>query len=451
MDLTWMPAWQIREMVADKEISPVEVTEHFLGRAEALDPILHCYDTLDAPGARRQAKRAEQAVLRDEDLGPLHGVPVSVKAHIAVNGLPLFPFEMQPNPADPPIADRDAPVVARLRDAGAVIFGTNVMPGMGPLGLKDDNGESTTDMAFHARNPWDLNRVPGSSSAGGCAAVAAGIIPAALGTDGGGSTRLPAAWSGLLGLHSTIGRVPMAQAPGSSWNTSIGPITRDARSGAIVLQAISGPDPAEIISLDSPPPDYLADIDAGIEGLRFAWTDDYGCTGEYAGPESARVIDTVRTAAQSLRALGGIVETTTETFPDWMPMVGLGPQGTVGSRTALLAGLDCRAEWRRGLERTFADHDLLLSPTIQHIAFTTQRWAEAWTQDLLTFSLQWCAHTFPQNFLGWPALSVPCGFVDGMPVGLQLTGRPDTEGLLYRVANTLLEATPLDIPSAVRP
>jgi len=444
-DLTWLPAWQIRDLIEKREVSPVEVTEHFLGRAEELDPILKCYRTLDAKGAREQAKLAEEAVLGGDELGLLHGIPVSVKEHIAVAGLPHFSLDVVAG-ADTRSdrAERDAPVVRRLRDAGAIVFGTNIMPGMGSVGLLDAGGNPTTDLSFHSRNPWDLARVPGSSSAGGCAAVSGGVIPLAIGSDGGGSTRLPAAWSGLLGLHPTMGRVPMGSPPGNSWNTSLGPLTRNVRDGAMVLQAIAGPDGAEIISLQTDPPDYFVDLDAGVEGFRFAWTDDFGFARKYAGAESERVLDVARTAAQAFGQLGATVETTDETLPDWTPMLGLGPQGTPGSNDAFVAGQDCRVVWWDGLRRVFAEHDLLVTTTIQHIAFTVERWDESWTKGLAEFAPQWCAHTFPHNFLGWPALSVPCGFVDGMPVSIQITGPPDSEPLIYRAANAFLSARPFD-------
>jgi Asp-tRNA(Asn)/Glu-tRNA(Gln) amidotransferase A subunit family amidase len=451
MELTWMPAWQIRQLIEKRELSPVEVTEHFLARAEELDPVLRCYQTLDAEGAREQAKRSERAVLEGEELGALHGIPVSVKEHIPVAGLPYFPLYAPPSGNSPRAAPedlkalRDAPVVRRLRQAGAIIFGTNVMPGMGSVGLRDRSGNATDDLSLHSRNPWDLTRVPGSSSAGGCAAVSAGVIPIAIGSDGGGSTRLPAAWTGILGLHPTLGRVPMGEPPSIAWNVSHGPLTRDARDGALVLQAVAGPDGAEIISLQTDPPDYLTDIDAGIEGLRFAWTDDFGYAGRYAGTESPRVLDVVRSAADRLTALGATVEPTDETFEDWFPMLALGATGMPpATGEAYHNAQDLRRRWWEGLRRTFTNHDLLLTTTIQHVAFGVERWDESWTQGLAEFAPAWCAHTFPHNLLGWPGLAVPCGFVDGLPVSLQITGPPDSEALIYRAANAFLTAFPRD-------
>ena len=441
MSLEWLSAWEIQELISSREVSPTEVTEHCLARAEALEPVLHCFRTLDVKGARDQAKDAERAVLRGDDLGILHGVPVSVKEHIAVEGLPLFGMGLgnDNQTQSGHLARRDAPVVRRLRCAGAVIMGTNHMPGMGVMGLRDAQGESTTDLSFHSRNPWDTGRVPGSSSAGGSAAVAGGVVPLAIGSDGGGSTRLPAAWTGLLGLHPTMGRVPMGQPPGGSWNISEGPLTCDARDGALALQAIAGPDGAEIISLQSEPPNYLHDLQSGVEGLRMAWSDDFGFAGKYAAPESEEVIATIRSAAFGLQALGACVEPTNEVFPEWSSMLALGTTGyPPASGAAYERAQDTRGVWWSGFQGILKDHDVLLTPTIQHVAFTMERWQQAWSDGLAEFSMQWCAHTFPHIFLGWPALSVPCGFVDGLPVGLQITGRPDSEALLYRVADTVL-------------
>src|SRR5207302_1606270 len=158
MDLTWLPAWQIRELIDQREVSPVEVTEHFLARAEALDAVLKIYRALDATGARDRATRAERAVLDGEELGPLHGVPIGIKEHIPVNGLPVRPIAFgNDGPVRMRTATRDSTLVSRLRAAGANIFGTTIMPGMGAIDLLNGAGERTEDLSFHSRNPWDLH------------------------------------------------------------------------------------------------------------------------------------------------------------------------------------------------------------------------------------------------------------------------------------------------------
>ena len=449
-DLHWMPAWRLRQLIATRQLSPVEVVEHFLGRAEELDTRLRCYRELDPAGARAQARQAEQAVRRGDELGRLHGVPVSIKAHIAVEGLHVYAMFGEPKP--PVLARRDAPIVQRLRAAGAIVMGTNVIPGMGLSHLRDDRGEPTTDLSFHSRNPWDLTRVPGSSSAGGAAAVAAGVIPIAIGSDGGGSTRLPGAWCGILGLHPTLGRVPSGGRGTSGWNTTLGPLTRDIRDMAICLQAIAGPHGGTVLSLQDDPPDYCAWLDRGVEGSSLAWTGDFGFAGAYAGPESARVIETVRAGAETWAALGARVSPTAETWDDWWPhpMTMMNPDGVTHQRYQ--EAEDARQRWWTTLRRVFASHDLLLSPTSQHVAFDLERWTAAWSSGGTdypggSFVPTWTAHTFMHNWLGWPALSVPCGTVDGLPVGLQITGRPNDEARIFGAASAFLAARPPAAPA----
>ncbi len=182
-ELTWMPAWQIRDSIVAGKYTALEVTEHFLGRIARLDPVLHAFLKLDAEGARAQASAADAALKRGNKPGPLHGVPLALKDHIAVKGLP-FPARGHA-PSDGvkvsmPIAGEDSIVAERLRQAGAVIVGNTIMPGMGL-------GQEMTSLDKHPRNPWDPAKVPGSSSAGSAAAVASGMLPVAIGSDGGGS------------------------------------------------------------------------------------------------------------------------------------------------------------------------------------------------------------------------------------------------------------------------
>src|SRR6202034_2812229 len=179
-ELTWTPAHRIRELIVEGEVSPVEVTEHFLGRIEEHDGTLKAFRHVDHAGAREQAKTAEAAVRRGDDLGPLHGVPLSVKEHISVAGLPVLVLGVGEKKAR-----FDDLGVTRLRHAGAVIVGTNTMMGTQAPAAGEYNWDA------EARNPWDPTRVPGWSSSGGAAATAAGLLPLTIGSDGGGAARPP--------------------------------------------------------------------------------------------------------------------------------------------------------------------------------------------------------------------------------------------------------------------
>ena len=300
-----MPGRRIAALVAAGQLSPVEVTEHFLGRAEDVAGRLRCFQELDAPGAREQARVAERAVLAGDPLGPLHGVPVGVKANVPVAGFGLYALFGETKP--PVRVTRDAAVVRRLRDAGAVVMGTTVVPGMGQGNLRDAAGEATPDLSCHPRNPWDLEQsarvVERRERRGG----------GRRGPSGGdrhrwrGSTRLPAAWCGVVGLHPTLGRVPGLGRGASGWSTSVGPITRDAvrhRPGA-------ASDRRTRWRHRRVPPRRAARLPGrhrlGGGGLRTAWTDDFGFARTYPGPESERVLEVVRTRPPDrLRELGAV-------------------------------------------------------------------------------------------------------------------------------------------------
>ena len=232
-DLTWMPAWQIRDLIVKREMyQPFEVTDHFLARIEEFNPVLKAFKHVDADGARRQARLAD--ALDSGEPGPLHGIPISVKEHIAVEGMPLA---MLLSAGPERIARYDDLPVAKVRTAGAIIVGTNTMMGTSAPGLFEFNWDR------EARNPWDPARAPGWSSSGGAATAAARLLPITIGSDGGGSIRLPAAYCGVIGLHPTAGLVPSynpdVQARMNP-TISLGPAC-DVTDVAITIQAMSGP------------------------------------------------------------------------------------------------------------------------------------------------------------------------------------------------------------------
>ena len=258
--LTWLPAWQIRELISKREVSALEVTDHFLSRIEEHGSRLQAFLHVDAAGAREQAKRAAASVAAGDELGPLHGIPVSVKSHSAVAGLPKA--QNVPGTSGPLLARHDHLAVSRLRAAGAVIVGHNTMMGSGGGGGGGGGGAPGVFAGFNwdveARNAWDTSRVPGWSSSGGAtSAVAALHAPIALGSDGGGSTRLPAAYSGVVGVHPTGGLVPWVdyerQAPTPT--TTVGPLARHALDAAIALSVMAGPDGRDFVGCRSTSPE----------------------------------------------------------------------------------------------------------------------------------------------------------------------------------------------------
>lgn len=449
-ELTWAPAWRIRELITAKEVSPVEVTEHVLGRIEEHQPVLQAFSEVVPERVRQQAKAAEAAVLAGEDLGPLHGVPVAVKSHIDIEGLPRpgAPFWFG-------TARRDDLTVERLRAAGAVIVGHNTMPAM------DSQGGFDWDAL--ARNPWDPSRVPGVSSSGGAAAVAAGLLPAVLGSDGGGSSRLPPAYTGLVGMHPTAGLVPWvdhrpwAVRPG----TTIGPIARDVRDAATVLSVIAGPDGRDHLGLKISLPDPRGELDQGAEGLRLAWTGDFGFASAYAVAESPRVVRHIRDAAFALNGIGGCVEETGEQWEDYvvalnthrsvftdMPILGPEVGAAVPSENWDAATELRQRNWLR-FRKLFGEYDLLLCPTQHSVAPTLDTWRTWWSGPASMVGGVpgmdgYAIYTAMFNWLGFPAASVGCGFVDGLPVGLQIVGPPGSDPKILRLAHAFRQAFPQD-------
>lgn len=442
-DLTWMPAWQIRDGIVAGRFTALQVTEHFLARIARLDPVLHAFLTIDAAGAREQASAADAARQRGEQPGLLHGVPIALKDHIAVKGLPWprrghAPSEGTPINMDP--AAEDSIVAERLRKAGAIIVGNTIMPGMG-LGM------DITDLAQHARNPWDPAKIPGSSSAGSAAAVASGMLPVAIGSDGGGSTRLPSALCGVIGLHPTTGRVPNAiyDSARLMLTGTFGPITRDIRDTAIVLQAIAGPDGRDMLSTVHPAaPDYLAGIASGAAGLKFAWTDDFGFASKYFFDDSPAIVAQSRAAAAGFTGLGATLHTPELVLEDFWPHVASTMyhyEGNPQPVAVMEAAMKARGRNRAKLDTLFETHDFILSTTIPFTAPTVQQWSDNW-KDGVSFAPTYTSETFMFNWLQLPAISIPIGFYKGMPIGLQLVGKPDSEPRMFAAAAAFLNKFP---------
>jgi len=449
-ELTWMPAWRIRQRIGKGEISPVEVLDHFLARIERFNPTLKAFAHLDAVGARAQARNAEAAVRRGGPLGPLHGIPISIKEHIAVAGMPTLGLA---GFSDKPAAYDDLGI-ARLREAGAVIVGTNTMMSTSAPAMFQFNWEA------EARNPWDPTRVPGWSSSGGAATAAARLLPIAIGSDGGGSTRLPSAYSGLVGVHPTAGLIPSVNYANQTRRNptiSIGPMSLDVRDCAITLQAMAGPDGRDFDCIQDEPPSFLEHLEAGAAGMRLAWTDDYGFASMYAFEESPRVIAAVRQAAMELERLGAEISIADALWEDfWVGYVttnflfagDLMPQMPRPERQQWISALESRQRnWRR-FRKVFADHDLLLSATSQLLAPKIEDWAARWAGTgpvpfpHQNFAPHYTSHTHMFNWLGFPAVNVPAGFLDGLPVGLQIVGPPRSEDKIFRLAQTFLTAFP---------
>ncbi|MCP4905924.1 MAG: amidase [bacterium] len=453
-DLHWLPAWRLRNLIESGEISPVEIIEHFLQRIEAIDEGLGSFVVVQFDRARAAARAAEATVLRGDPLGPLHGVPVSLKQMVQAEGLPLESGS---------VPQSDYVTSERIRRAGGIIIGNTTLAGPSSMLGKTSVG---------AANPWDLDRVAGASSSGAAASVAAGLVPIAIGSDGGGSTRLPAAWCGLIGMHPTVGRVPAdhdiwRSLSRTAWSGTYGPICRDARDAAVMMSVIAGPDWRNIPSFHGPVPDYLSGLEGGVTGLRIAWTQDFGSASQYFPEEGAAVVAAARRSADGFIELGASVEDVALDLEDWYPVfTRIAAELSVGRpyplfasaasawnairgkatppqwKGELEAALDARQKMAEQLLGVFEHYDILLSATSPHIAPTREAYSSWLESD--SYPPEYTCLTGHMNLLGFPALSVPAGFVEGMPVGLQLIARPDEDAKLLRAAHALLRAFPQD-------
>src|SRR5215813_14261527 len=268
MDLHWQPATTLARLIRQKKVSPVEALAAILDRIDKLNPRLNAFVTLTIETARREARAAERALTkRSATLGPLHGVPFSVKDLVITRGLrttfgtPIYRDN---------VPTEDAPAVARMRAAGAILLGKTNTPTMGWVGITDNLVFGLT------RNPWNLERTPGGSSGGAGAAVAAGLGPLALGTDGGGSIRKPAAFCGIVGFKASYGRVPVYPATGA-WSLShVGPMTRTVTDAALMMTVCAGPDERDVSSLPGGPTDYVKALKGSVKGLRIAYSETLG-------------------------------------------------------------------------------------------------------------------------------------------------------------------------------
>jgi aspartyl-tRNA(Asn)/glutamyl-tRNA(Gln) amidotransferase subunit A len=441
-----------RELVAAyarRELSPVEVAERCLATIARRDGALAAFCFVDPDTTRAQARASERRWLAGAQTGLLDGVPVAVKDVFLTAGWPT----LRGFPAAPAGAtwESDAPAVSALRRHGAVLLGKTTTPQLGWKAVTDGPGVPVT------RNPWDPARTAGGSSGGSAAAVAAGMAPLALGTDGGGSIRIPGAFCGIAGLKPTFARVP--QWPPSPYGGlgHSGPMARTIADAALLLDAIAEPDPREWAALPPAGDRYSDALAAGVDGLRMAFSPDLGHVD--VEPHVAR---RVGEAAAVFEALGAHVEQIDPGIPDPRDAFDVlwttGAAGAVAhlapeQRGALDPGLAAAAERGAGfsvldrhdasmaraglgvaLARLHGDWDLLLTPTLPIAAFEAGREVPAGSGDPRWPG--WTPFTYPFNLTQQPAVTVPCGTTEaGLPVGLQVVGPRHADALVLRAAH----------------
>jgi len=458
--LHWQTISELSQRIQSGTLSPVALTEHCLSRLEAMDSTLHAFKLVTRERALAQAQAAELALRAGQDVGPLHGIPYAAKDLFDVKGLPTTAGS---NLLQDSIATADAAVVRRLTQAGMILLGKThtVQFAYGGVGINHHHGTP--------HNPWHaVPHAPGGSSSGSGVAVAAGMVPMALGSDTGGSVRIPAALCGTVGLKTTVGQISRAGVFPLSWSLdSVGALTRSVADAALVYHCLRGADPQDPSTQGMPPQDVLTGLHDGVRGLRLAFAETVFW--DQADPEVARA---VRACGEVFARLGADMDSIA--FPEAAEAQEINPRGLVVAaeaytihqarleahfeqydpivRQRLIQGKDVSAteylhttrawtQLRARVLHTLRNVDALLVPTTIIPALPVGE-IDASSEAYSARNQQYLRNTVIGNVLNLCALSVPCGLTSqGLPIGLMIYGKPCNEDVVLRVGYAFEQAT----------
>jgi aspartyl-tRNA(Asn)/glutamyl-tRNA(Gln) amidotransferase subunit A len=463
MDLAYTSAAELAGLIRGRAVSPVEVMRTTLERIERSQPVLNAFITIGADAAMAAAHEAEAAVMRGASIGPLHGVPVAVKDLIPTAdlrttwGSQIFKDH---------VPEHDAVAVARLRQAGAIVVGKTTTPEFGQQCL------TQAPLFGRTRNAWRADRSSGGSSGGSAVAVAAGLVPIAVATDGGGSTRIPAACNGVVGFKQGLGVVPQEYAQDGFGNISyITPMTRTVLDTALMLDAMTGTDLRDPLTTGRPNADFVAAVQpSDLKGLRIAWRMRLGNSAV-----AEEVLSECEAALAVFAELGAEVSELTAPFENpeavWFVNNGAYRMAQFGHHLKQHRAIMCptfvrqmdrvanysaaelydaifqRTRLYRQVQAWFDACDIVVMPTLSRSAVPIDQDffgpIEIDNQLVENIRASWYPYTMPFNLTGNPAVSLPCGFdAAGMPLAIQLVARPGADAQLLRVAAAFESARP---------
>ena len=460
IDICYLPATELLKHYRRKSLSPVEVTRAVLARIEAVDPHVNAFCLVDAEAALTAARASEARWMQREPRGMVDGIPATVKDLILSEGWPTL--RGSKTVARNQNWPEDAPAVARLREEGAVLLGKTTTPEYGWKGVTDSPLTGIT------RNPWDTSKTPGGSSGGAAAAAALGMGCLHIGTDGGGSIRMPSGFTGIFGLKAHFGRVPAFPASPMGTLSHVGPMTRTVGDTALMMNAIAMPDARDWFSLPYDGRDYRIGLEDGVEGLRIAYSPALG----YAKVDP-EIAEAVNRAVQIFVDMGAEVDEVDPGFEDpaWVfrthwyfgaanlyrkltpeqrklmdpGFVEVAEEGLTYTSEQIAKAAEARSSLGLTMNLFHESYDLLLTPTLPQPAFDAgiefpagkgfSRWPD------------WAPFSHPFNLTQQPAASVPCGFTKaGLPIGLQIVGPAHADALVLQAARAYEAAHPFVMP-----
>ena len=459
--LAFASAAEVRRLLDSRRISSVELTDLFLRRIENVDPKLNAYLTVTPDLAMDQAKRADEAAARGESLGPLHGIPISIKDLEATRGVRTtfgsLPFKDY-------VPDRDSIVVERVKAAGAVILGKTNTPEHGFRGTTENR------LGEPCRNPWNPERTAGGSSGGAGAAIVSGLCTLATGSDGGGSIRIPSSFCGAYGIKPSQGRVPRfggVGRPAFNFLSQSGPMTRTVDDSARLIQVLAGRDDRDAGCMTEQPPDWVERLHDGINGLKVGWSPDLGfaavdpevaeatlkaaevfqqelgCSVEDAGIrlEDPFLVFWDLFRVQGYTAYGEIYEERPEDFSGYgQQSMEYGKAITVPEYSRALLE---RQRLKRFMEDKLDEFDLVLTPTMAVTAFPIEQFPSVIGGRRVNPAWSYTPFTSLINMSGQTAANIPCGFSsEGLPIGLHVIGRKGDEATVLRASAAFEEARP---------